>query len=440
MELDSDAHHALVRYLAEVRQSRGAPSLRAISAQTVYSHTTVARVFNPAAPLPSWPIVEQVARSLRADEEYTRRLWDRASTPITAVQGPGTAAGDGESPLPPVRIMLLLLGMALCVGMIVVAVSQAADTGESHGVAVTDLTQIVFGSGAAGILLVRVWRSRRRGDRLNTTYFALLAAAVTAWTGGQIAWFVARTIHHQTIPHGHIHDIGYLAMPAFAAAALWMRARRLGIPRVRNDIHNAAAYFCVFCGAYAAILWLLVVGHHDIGSPATLVFAAYPATDITLSLAALVPLICGRRIIGSAFLTTALLAAAASDMSYLLRSTTPQTHGFPPTASLGYIAFTSILMVWALIAHPLPATDQPPRVIQHWPAHPRHIITAATGIAATITTTATALTLHHPLPTPITATLTTLTTLATLTLALAYFNRETHDAGTPTIMEARSGV
>ncbi|QIS21488.1 helix-turn-helix domain-containing protein [Nocardia terpenica] len=402
MELDRDAHHALVRYLAEVRQSRGAPSLRAISAQTVYSHTTVARVFNPAAPLPSWPIVEQVARSLRADEEHARRLWDRASTPITAVHGPGreTAAGDGEPPLPPVRIMLLLLGMALCVGMIVVAVSQAADTSEPHGVAVTDLTQIVFGSSAAGILLVRVWRSRRRGDRLNTTYFGLLAAAVSAWTGGQVAWFVARTIHHQTIPGGHIHDIGYLAMPVFAAAALWMRARRLGVSRVRNDIDNAAAYFCVFCGAYAAMLWLLVLLRHDVGSPATLVFAAYPATDITLSLAALVPLICGRRIIGSAFLCTALLAAASSDTSYLLRSTTPHTHGYPPTAGLGYIAFTSILTVWALIAHPLPATNQSPRPIQHWPAQPSHVITAATGIAATITTTATALTLNHPLPPP----------------------------------------
>ncbi|MFI9406907.1 hypothetical protein [Nocardia sp. NPDC052316] len=432
METGNDAHHMLVEYLAGARQSRGAPSLRAIAAKTVYSHTTVARVFNPAAPLPAWPIVEQVARSLGADTEQARQLWNLAATPVTPSHAPGRgmAEGDGgESPAPGSKIALLLLGLVLCVAMIVIAVTQAVDSNAVHTTALTDLSQIVFGGAAAGILLVRVWRFQRHGDRLNTTYFGLLAAGVTSWTAGQVAWFVARSIHHQTIPGGIIHHIGDLAMPVFVAPALWIRARRLGIARVRNDVDNATTYFCLLCGAYAAMLWLLVTLHHHVESPATLLFAVYPAADITLSLAALGPLICGRRIIGSAFLSTALLAAGASDTGYLLLRTMPDAHGFPPAAGLGYVAFTAILSVCALITQPLPRTYQPPRAIGGLPTHPSLIVGAATGVAATVTTTATALTLHHPLPTSLTTTLTTLTTLSTSALALAYCAGTTRRAG-----------
>ncbi|WP_280443787.1 helix-turn-helix domain-containing protein [Nocardia brasiliensis] len=426
---DNDAHHELADYLARVRQSRGAPSLRAIASDTHYSHTTIARVFNPGAPLPSWPIVEQVARVLGADAARVRQLWECASAPAPSADesGPAVATGQGEPPAPVLRIGLLLLGLMLCVSMVIIAVVQAIDTKGEHALAITDLSQIVFGSSAVAILLVRVWLFRRRGDRLNTGYFGLLLAAVAAWTGGQVAWFVARNIQGQDMPPGHLHDVGFLAMPVFLAAALWIRARRLGIASVRSDIDNVVTYFCMFCGAYAAVLWLLVALDRDVESTLTLVFALYPATDITLSLAAFGPLICGRRIVGSAFLATALLAAAASDIGYLLLKTSPDTQGFPPAAGLGYVAFTAILSVYALITQPLPTTNRPPRAIRGISARPRHLVTAITGLAATVTTAAAALTLRNSLPAPLSTTLTTLTILTTLALALAYFNRERID-------------
>ncbi|WP_167462448.1 helix-turn-helix domain-containing protein [Nocardia brasiliensis] len=424
MEADNDAHHQLTHYLAAARQSRGAPSLRAIANETHYSHTTIARVFNPDAPLPSWPIIEQVARTLGADESRAQELWDRASARTTTATARPKRTATGEPPAPALRIGLLLLGLALCVTMVVIAVVQAVDTNEKHTLAITDLSQILFGSSAVAILMVRVWLFRKLGDRLNTVHFGLLLAAVTAWTCGQVAWFVARNIHAQGIPNGHLHDIGFLSMPVFAAAAMWIRARRLGIASVRNDVDNAVTYFCMLGGAYAAVLWLLVVLNRDVGSPITLVFALYPATDFTLSLAALGPLICGRRIVGSVFLATALLAAAASDIGYLLLNTSPGAQGYPPAAGLGYIAFTAILAVYALITQPLPATNRLPRAIYGIPAHPGIIVTAITGLMATVATTATVLTLRHSPPAPLATTLTTISILTTLAIAIAYLYRE----------------
>ncbi len=142
-----------------------------------------------------------------------------------------------------------------------------------------------------------------------------------------------------------------------------MRAGDYGLTVGYRVWQRIVALVCLAAASYAAVTLLLVVVGFTVSGP-VLVFLLYPAADLTLAVMAVIPLICGHRVIGSMLLVTAFFAAAASDIGYVMLRAEPSTDTIPAPTALGYLAFAIVITIYAIIAQPLP---EPPRpAIRRW--------------------------------------------------------------------------
>ena len=387
--MESGADHTLASYLAAARQQAGAPSLRMIAARTDYSHTTVGKAMGADPSSLGWPIIEQVAAALGANTSTAQQLWL-----VESAQG----SADPE-PAPSRHPHARTLGVyawcaTLLTGGIVIAMVQSVDRNIAHTTFVTDLVQLVFSAGTGVAFIRHAHRAARRDDRRSVVFFASLAAGALAWSTGQALWFLARNVEDQPIPTGHLHDVGFLLMPVGMGIALWMRAGSAGLAEVSRPSQRMFSIACVLGGSYATTLMIMTLLHLHI-TGFELLAALYPATDLTLALLAATPMVFGQRLVGSIILSTAFLAAGASDMAYLLLKANPETQIMPAQAGLGFIGFASMLSLYAAVVRPLPADPRRRGRQRVGDVAPRMIFDAVTAVGAVATAVCSALVLWN---------------------------------------------
>ena len=347
-----DMDHRLQEHLAHARAQSGSPSLRVIAERTDYSHTTVAKAFTPAVTGLSWPVVEQVAAAVDADLTVARRLWDTHG-PLAELSRPRARSQWQMS------VLVVWCGLLLS-GGVAIAVMQSVDRDTTRSTLITDLVLTVVAAVASAAFATRA----RRAPQVRTRrYFLCLAIGMAAWTVGQLLWFIERDIDDQAVPSGYIHDAGWLLAPIAIGIGLHMRAGDYGLTVGYRVWQRIVALVCLAAASYAAVTLLLVVVGFTVSGP-VLVFLLYPAADLTLAVMAVIPLICGHRVIGSMLLVTAFFAAAASDIGYVMLRAEPSTDTIPAPTALGYLAFAIVITIYAIIAQPLP---EPPRpAIRRW--------------------------------------------------------------------------
>lgn len=349
---DSDVNHKLLEHLAHAREVNGSPSLRAIADRTDYSHTTVAKAFTPAVTGLSWPVVEQVATAVGGDLAVTRRLWD-AHGPLAQLAQPRARRHWRMS------VLVVWCGLLLS-GGVAIAVMQSVDRDTTRTTLITDLVLTVVAAVAAAAFVIRARRAQRPRTR---RYFLCLAIGMAAWTVAQLVWFIERNIDDQALPSGYVHDVGWLLAPIVIGVGLTMRAGDYGLTLGYRGWQRIVSLVCLVTASYAAVTLLLVIVGFSVSGP-VLVFLLYPAADLTLAVMAVVPLVCGHRVIGSMLLVTAFFAATASDIGYVMLRAEPTTTDIPAPTALGYIAFAIVITIYAIVAQPLPV---PPRsAIRRW--------------------------------------------------------------------------
>ncbi|MEH3154645.1 MAG: hypothetical protein PGN29_04630 [Gordonia paraffinivorans] len=344
---DSDGDHRLLDHLAHARAASGSPSLRAIADRTDYSHTTVAKAFTPAVTGLSWPVVEQVAGAVGADIAVARRLWDTHG-PLAELARPRARSQWRMS------VLVVWCGLLLS-GGVAIAVMQSVDRDTARSTLITDLVLTVVAAGAAAAFATRALRAPQPRTR---RYFLCLATGMAAWTVAQLLWFIERNIDDQALPSGYVHDAGWLLAPIAIGIGLHMRAGDYGLTLGYRAWQRIVALVCLAAAGYAAVTLLLVVVGFTVSGP-VLVFLIYPAADLTLAVMAVVPLICGHRVIGSMLLVTAFFAAAASDIGYVMVRAEPASDGIPAPTALGYLAFAIVITIYSVIAQPLPVPPRP---------------------------------------------------------------------------------
>ncbi|MBY4273427.1 hypothetical protein HQO27_14425 [Rhodococcus fascians] len=399
---DGDSHTArasaeLARHLYASRETIGSPSLRVIAAATDYSHTTVAKAFLPDAAGLSWAVIEQVCASVNADVAVAQTLWSAANQPMGHTtcalddaqdeDGPEPASGEVEESAESVplvlRLQLVMWGGLLLCGGVALVVAQALDRDGWRAAMLTEFVQPLFIAVAAGLFGRRAVQSKRSGDRPSQWFFSLLMASSAAWLFGSAAWLLERYLLRHEVPAGPVFDAFFVASYMCAGAALWIRAERYGLARWRSRWRTAVTGVALASGPYALSLLFVSVLHHR-SDVAVLMYAVHPAADVALAIAALSPMIHGHRILGSAVLSTAFLAAALSDVAMLLLRDDPDATAVPATASLGYVAYSIIIAVYAVIARPMP-----PRLLERvlvrrdW-LDPRDTVAAVTAAAAVV--------------------------------------------------------
>ncbi len=369
----------LACHLERARHAAGSPSLRTIAATTDYSHTTVAKAFTPAAATLSWCAVEQIGAAVGAEAAVTRRLWD-ASQVTRAPLSPR----DQPRPVLAGAVLPALLVSALFIGAVAIGVAEAIDDETTVTVFGTDAAQTALMISAVAIFGYRAAVHRRSGNRDSFLFFGLLAVGYLMWAAGQTLWFVDRSLRHNPIPDGHLHDVGFMSMPIFVGAALWIRADRYGAAAIQRRRDTIAVVVAVtLCSLTMCVALLHALQFRTAGF--VVVYALYPATDMTLALMALSPMLSGYRIVGSTTLATAFLAATASDIGYLLLRANPAAPSLPPTAALGYIAFTIVVIVYACIARPIPVQPRQPLPLRTPGRSPQQITAAITVISSALT-------------------------------------------------------
>lgn len=375
---DSDQSQTLADCLDSARKAQGSPSLRAIAARTDYSHTTVAKAFSQHVGDLSWPVIEQVGVAIGADTALLHQLWiGEEDHPDVAVDA-GTASVSRAQGLP-----LVLWIVVLFCGAIAMGVMQAVDDNVAHTTLIADLVQILFMTGTTAILIRRAIDARNNSDRPSTLFFSLLAAGAASWTSRRLMWLIQRQVLGDEIPTGLLANIGFFLMPVCIGAALWMSSGQHGAGNWRRPWRSAVTCVgLVACPYTLAILMLTALGLRTDGP--ILLYAILPAADIALAMMALAPMICGYRIFGSAVSAIGLLAAAASDVGYLLLRADPEVTVYPPTAALGYVVFTIAFSVYALISRPLPASIRPLVPLGPKWLHARDIVAVGTGISCVV--------------------------------------------------------
>jgi hypothetical protein len=389
----------LISHLNASREAVGSPSLRAIAARTDYSHTTVAKAFSSDAAGLSWAVIEQVCASMNADVAVAEKLWRAANQRVdqTACSVETAQSEDGPE-LPPsrvveesavssvplvLRLQLVVWGGLLLCGGVALVVAQALDRDGGRTAMVTELVQPVFVAVAAGLFGRRALESKRAGDRPSLCFFSLLMAGAAAWMFGSVAWLLERYLMRHDVPAGPVFDAFFVASYMCAGAALWIRAERYGLARWRSRWHNAVTGVALFSGPYALSL-LFVSVLHARSDAFVLVYAVHPAADIALAIAALSPMIHGHRILGSAVLSTAFLAAALSDVALLVLRADPDTTAVPATAALGYVAFAIIMAIYAVIARPMPSSMRERILVRSDWLDPRDTVAGVTAVAAVV--------------------------------------------------------
>ncbi|MCZ4549622.1 hypothetical protein [Gordonia rubripertincta] len=375
---DSDTDQTLADCLDRARKAQGSPSLRAIAARTDYSHTTVAKAFSQHVGDLSWPVIEQVGLAVGADPVMLHQLWVGAGEQPDVIVEAGNDTNSRAQHLP-----LVLWIVVLFCGAIAMGVMQAIDDNVAHTTFIADLVQIVFMTGTTVILVKRAIDAHDNNDRPSTLFFSLLALGAASWASGRLMWFVERQLLHDDMPTGLLAGSGFFMMPICVGAALWMSSGLHGAGNWRRPWRSAVTCVgLVACPYTLAILLLTALGLRTDGL--ILLYAILPAADIALAMMALAPMLCGYRIFGSAVSVIGLLAAAASDVGYLLLRADPEVTVYPPTAALGYVVFTIAFSVYALISRPLPASIRP--VIPLGPKwlHAQDIVAVGTGISCVV--------------------------------------------------------
>jgi len=435
----------LTGHLNSAREAIGSPSLRAIAAVTDYSHTTVAKAFTAQSVGLSWAVIEQVCASVDADRAVARQLWlsanQGAEVELSGVvdvvpDGPSgrgqggvgyeqrgstvrEASGPAGSSVPLVMRMRLVVwaGLLFCGGVGLV-VAQAVDGDGGRTSTLTELVQPVFAAVAAGVFVRRALESGRDGDRASRLFFSLLGSGALAWMFGSVAWLVERYPMHRSIPVGPVFDLLFVASYLCAGAALWIRAERYGLARWRARWRNAVTGVALVAGPYALSILLVSVLHLR-SDVMVLLYAVHPAADIALAIAALSPMIHGHRVLGSAVLSTAFVAAAVSDIGALVLRADPDTTTAPPAAALGYVAFVIILSVYAVIARPMPtfAVERVP-VRREW-LDPRDTVAFVTAVAGVVALVSSAVVLSRSSASDIEVAMIALTVVTASALAMS---------------------
>jgi len=178
-----------------------------------------------------------------------------------SVTAPGAAVGSVLAAAAAWVAVLLLLG------------------GRAEAVHVSNLGLALAALGAGWAALRRARRHRGPIRR----FWRLLSAALLSWSAGQAVWTWYESVLGQEVPFPSMADVGYLALPPLAAAALL--SLPLAAPTLAGQVRTILDGLMV-ASSLLLCSWIIVLGPvFRVGSDSLLTQAislAYPVSDVVV--------------------------------------------------------------------------------------------------------------------------------------------------------------
>jgi hypothetical protein len=184
--------------------------------------------------------------------------------------------------------------------------------------AVRDFDDVVTALAALGAALACLFAARRQ-DGAGRRFWALLGAALCAWTLAEVIWAVYDVILRVAVPVPSWADVGYLCAIPLAAAALLSHPamHSSGRPKARATLDGLAMGTAVLL-----LSWTFVLGplwrHTDLSTAGGIVALAYPFGDLVLIFLVLLSIRSMTRTgrYGLLWVLAGLSAMAVSDSTY----------------------------------------------------------------------------------------------------------------------------
>jgi diguanylate cyclase (GGDEF)-like protein/PAS domain S-box-containing protein len=249
--------------------------------------------------------------------------------------------GPLRRPGPAVRAVLLVV-LTWAVSLLVLAGTPAVQHVSNVGLAAVALL-----AGAAAL------RRARRDTGSPRLFWGLLGAAVLSWATGQVVWTWYESVLGQEVPFPSPADLGYLALPPLAAAAL------LSLPltaptlagRVRTILDGL-----VVASSLLLCSWLLVLGPafraggDDVLTQA--ISLAYPVGDVAVITIVIYSWSRSRQLteplpVSLPLVGTGLVAFAVSDSGFTYL-TTSGSYSSGSIIDIGWFAGFALLLLAAL--------------------------------------------------------------------------------------------
>jgi diguanylate cyclase (GGDEF)-like protein/PAS domain S-box-containing protein len=174
--------------------------------------------------------------------------------------------------------------LAECASMAVVAVLWLASLvwglGGPRATQAISNFGLIVAAGAAGIICIRTARS---GSPQQARMWRLLGASALSWGCGQAAWTWYETVLGRDVPFPSLADVGYLAAPPLAAAALISLpfAAQSLVGRVRQVLDGLMIAASLLLASWVLVLSpLFRAGGDDLLTQA--ISLAYPIGDVVV--------------------------------------------------------------------------------------------------------------------------------------------------------------
>jgi diguanylate cyclase (GGDEF)-like protein/PAS domain S-box-containing protein len=179
--------------------------------------------------------------------------------------------GRGSAPRLPVTLVALAT-----LGWVVLLLSTTG-----HQAQLVSNVGLVVSALGASIAAIR--RSRLSPGAMRRFWF-LLGAAAGSWAGGQAVWTWYESILGREVPFPSLADVGYLAMPVFATAALL--SLPLAAPtlagRVRTILDGLAVAASLLVCSWLLVLESVFRAGNGLGPLTQAISLTYPSSDIVL--------------------------------------------------------------------------------------------------------------------------------------------------------------
>jgi PAS domain S-box-containing protein len=238
------------------------------------------------------------------------------------------------------------------------------------GAAGPSVARLASGAGTAAAALVGALTCARAAHKARgraRIAWALLAAGVACWAGGEVVWSVYEELGLAPFPSPA--DIGYLGLPPLAAAALLAFATDRATPaaHIRGVVDGLLIGTSLFILGWLTVLGPLVADGQT--SLATALGLAYPAGDIVLATVAAYVLV-RRRQTGLptprhlALLTAGLIAISVADFGFTYLQTSEAYVSGSIIDTGWFVGFLLIAQAGRSSVVPAPTrtgTETPPR-------------------------------------------------------------------------------
>ena len=262
-----------------------------------------------------------------------------------------------------VRVAACLVALAL-LGYAVVLLADPFPRAAT--VAVDDVGQLLAAASAAVCCVVAACGAP--AGRIRRAWL-LLAAGTGAWAAGEGVWSYYEVLAGRAAPFPSLADVGFLAFPVLASAALLVlpAGGDLPVSRARDLLDGL-----IIAGSLLVLTWATSLGAVlDAGGPTRLSVAlglAYPLGDVVVI--TLVLLVIGRATADRrgvlALVAVGLVALAGADSAFVyLTSTASYASG--TVSDLGWVAgFALVALAGVLAATPAPPASAGQARVPSW--------------------------------------------------------------------------